>query len=90
MSGKEREPGYNNQMKIECGEELKRILLEQGIKQVIDQGFEVHESNGSMIAKFNNEDKFLVVIESSKTTTSFCEDYNNSEQAIKEFLKPNE
>jgi hypothetical protein len=41
MSKKEREPGYNNEMKIECEEELKRILLEQGIKEVIDQGFEV-------------------------------------------------
>jgi hypothetical protein len=79
--------GYNNQMEIECGEELKRILLEQGIKQVIDQGFEIHKSNGSMITKFNNKDKFLVVIESRKTTSSFCQEYNNSEEAIKEFLK---
>jgi hypothetical protein len=83
MSGKEREPGYNNQMKIECGEELKRILLEQGIKQVIDQGFEVHESNGSMIAKFNNEDKYLV---GDDLNNSYRE-YDNFDEAVKEFLE---
>jgi hypothetical protein len=70
--------------------EIDKIWLEACILTVLLEGFEIHKGNGSMIAKFNNEDKFLVVIESSKTTTSFCEEYNNSQQAIKEFLKPNE
>jgi hypothetical protein len=83
MSKKEREPGYNNKMKIECGEELKRILLEQGIKEVIDQGFEVTKKDGSFIRTEGT--KYRVYIEGHST---FGSHYLIFEEAIKEFLKP--
>jgi hypothetical protein len=60
MSEKECEPGYNNQMKIECGEELKRILLEQGIKQVIEQELNISKDNGAFIKK--DSDKYYIYI----------------------------
>jgi hypothetical protein len=85
MSEKEREPGYNNEMKIECEEELKRILLEQGIKEVIDQGFEVTRKDGSFIRTEGT--KYRVYIEGQSV---FGSHYSTFEEAIKEFLKPQE
>jgi hypothetical protein len=59
-------------------------MLEDSIKDVIEEGFEILKGKGGCLFKYRN--KYVV----EKSTTWTCEEYDSFEDAVQEFLKPND